>query len=156
MRPLTLKQEKFVEATIRGINGINAAREAGYKGNDVTLGAVAYENLNKPLIKQAIDEHRAEIKAKAEYCIETWRRDTITARASAAIAKQWAAVAAFDRLLAQHLGALELDNKQKAEQRQLSEKEAELAKEIAPAIIAAQLKRQREAAIKLTGGRQTA
>lgn len=51
-RPLTPKQRKFI-AFYCG-NGIEAARKAGYQGNDATLGAVAYENLRKPQVAKAI------------------------------------------------------------------------------------------------------
>ena len=128
---LTTKQLKFVEATIRGLNGVRACKEAGYAGNDNVLGVQATHNLKNTNIRQAIDEHRAEIKAKAEYGIANWRKDTLSARALAVVSKQWSAVAAFDRLIGQHLGVFELDNKQRAEQRQLSEREKEEAQRLA-------------------------
>ena len=128
---LTTKQLKFKEGVIKGLNGTEAARQAGYKGNDVTLGAVAYENLNKPHIKQAIDEHRAKIEAETEYTIKQWLVDALIARKAALTARQYSAVAASDRLLGQYLGAFELDNKQKTEQVELSEKQAIEAKRIA-------------------------
>lgn len=61
---LTLKQRKFCLAYVGEANGngVVAARLAGYKGNDVTLRAVAYENLTKPHIQSFI----AELRAKAE------------------------------------------------------------------------------------------
>lgn len=49
---LTPRQLKFIEA-YKG-NATDAARKAGYKGNDATLGAVGYENLRKPQIRKAI------------------------------------------------------------------------------------------------------
>lgn len=57
---LTFKQEKFVQTyVLNGGNGTDAARQAGYKGNDKTLSVVAVENLAKPSIKAALDEHRS-------------------------------------------------------------------------------------------------
>lgn len=58
---LTAKQRAFVNAYLaNGFNGTEAARQAGYSGNDNTLGVVAYENLRKPKIaayvQQAFDE----------------------------------------------------------------------------------------------------
>ncbi len=50
---LTSKQKKFV-ASYTG-NATEAARLAGYSGNDVTLAAVGSENLRKPEIAAAID-----------------------------------------------------------------------------------------------------
>ena len=54
---LTGKQRAFVNAYVGAarFNGTQAARLAGYKGNDVTLCAVGVENLRKPLIKAEID-----------------------------------------------------------------------------------------------------
>lgn len=67
VRKLTLKQEKFVAAYVgpaRG-NATEAARMAGYKGNDVTLGTVGGENMKKPAIVERIEAARAELRAKA-------------------------------------------------------------------------------------------
>jgi phage terminase small subunit len=55
---LTEKQRRFVDAYMgeaKG-NGTEAARVAGYRGSDSTLGAVAHENLKKPKIAAAIQE----------------------------------------------------------------------------------------------------
>lgn len=49
---LTAKQIKFIEAYSG--NGVEAAKLAGYKGNDNTLAQVAHENLRKPEIADAI------------------------------------------------------------------------------------------------------
>jgi len=51
-RPLTPKQQKF--ADFFDGNATQAARDAGYKGNDKTLSVVGSENLAKPNILQAI------------------------------------------------------------------------------------------------------
>lgn len=63
---LTLKQRKFCLAFVGEAdgNGSEAARIAGYKGNDVTLAAVAYENLNKPQIQAQIADLRAQAEKK--------------------------------------------------------------------------------------------
>ena len=53
---LTTKQENFV-LHYKG-NGTEAARLAGYKGNDKTLGVVASENLAKPRVMAALQERR--------------------------------------------------------------------------------------------------
>lgn len=58
---LTPKQSRFVEAYLgpaRG-NATEAARIAGYKGNDATLSAVGAENLGKPLIAETVAERLA-------------------------------------------------------------------------------------------------
>lgn len=52
---LTTKQRMFVEAYLsNGFNATEAARMAGYQGNDVTLAAVGYENLRKPQIATVV------------------------------------------------------------------------------------------------------
>lgn len=51
---LTAKQAAFVREYLVDLNATGAARRAGYKGNDVTLGAVGAENLKKPQIAQAV------------------------------------------------------------------------------------------------------
>jgi phage terminase small subunit len=53
---LTVKQQLFVEAYLGKANGsgVEAARLAGYRGSDETLRAVAYENLTKPHIAEAV------------------------------------------------------------------------------------------------------
>jgi len=54
-RKLTGKQQSFVIAYLtNGFNATEAVRTAGYKGNNVTLNAVGYENLRKPHIQERI------------------------------------------------------------------------------------------------------
>jgi phage terminase small subunit len=58
MGGLTGKQQAFINAYLsNGFNATEAAREAGYEGNDITLASVGYENLRKPQID-------AEVKAR--------------------------------------------------------------------------------------------
>lgn len=52
---LTPKQLAFVNHFIETKNGTQAAKLAGYAGNDVTLAVVAYENLRKPQIVSALN-----------------------------------------------------------------------------------------------------
>lgn len=54
---LTEKQRRFVEAYMGRAEGnaTEAARLAGYSGSDETIRAVAYENLTKPHIRNAIE-----------------------------------------------------------------------------------------------------
>lgn len=56
MKELTTKQRLFVEAYLANPNATEAARRAGYAGNDVTLGAVGHENLKKPQIAEMLAE----------------------------------------------------------------------------------------------------
>lgn len=53
---LSGKQRAFIDAYLgeAKFNATEAARLAGYKGNDVTLASVGYENIRKPQIKSAI------------------------------------------------------------------------------------------------------
>lgn len=64
---LSLKMRTFCLAYVGEANGngTEAARIAGYKGNDVTLAAVGSENLRKPQIVQLIAELRIEAEKKA-------------------------------------------------------------------------------------------
>jgi len=61
---LTLKQQLFVEAYLGAAKGnaTEAARLAGYKGNDQTLASVGAENLKKPQIASRV---RARVDAAA-------------------------------------------------------------------------------------------
>lgn len=56
---LTAKQRRFVEAYAG--NGTEAARVAGYKGNDETLAQVAAENLRKPYLAEAIKSRESKV-----------------------------------------------------------------------------------------------
>lgn len=76
----TGKQAKFVAAYLsNGLNGTEAARTAGYKGNDKTLAVVAYENLRKPNVRVEIDE---ALKANAMSRDEVLHRISEQARGS--------------------------------------------------------------------------
>ena len=57
-RRLSAKQKRFIEAYCG--NATDAARLAGYKGNDNTLGQVGDENLKKPKIAAAIKAREDE------------------------------------------------------------------------------------------------
>lgn len=63
----TGKQQAFINAYLsNGFNGTEAARTAGYKGNDATLAAVAYENLRKPHIAAVIKQRFEELTMSSE------------------------------------------------------------------------------------------
>jgi len=57
---LTTKQQLFVYWYVKLLNGTQAAKRAGYAGDDYTLGQVSYENLKKPDIKGEIDRKLRE------------------------------------------------------------------------------------------------
>lgn len=63
---LTAKQEKFKEEYLICFNATEAARRAGYGGNSVTLAAIGWENLRKPLIAQAIRQRLEESAMSAD------------------------------------------------------------------------------------------
>lgn len=63
---LTPKQEAFIKEYLISLNGADAARKAGYKGNPSTLSAIAAENLEKPLIKAKLQKEQAVIEQKYE------------------------------------------------------------------------------------------
>lgn len=62
MSKLTEKQRRFVEAYMgdAAANATEAARLAGYKGDDNTLRSIGSENLTKPNIQAAIEERIEE------------------------------------------------------------------------------------------------
>lgn len=62
---LTPKQRAWVDAYLKTGNATEAARQAGYVGNDNTLGAVGGENLRKPTIQAALKE-RGETANRAK------------------------------------------------------------------------------------------
>lgn len=59
-KKLTIKERAFVDCYTG--NGTEAARMAGYKGNDRTLAAIACQNLRKLHIKKAIEERNSGLK----------------------------------------------------------------------------------------------
>ncbi len=72
-RPLTRKQIAFCVYYVSedvALNATEAARRAGYKGNDNTLSVVGSENLVKPKIKMEIDKRMDEALAGAEVTVE--------------------------------------------------------------------------------------
>ena len=66
MSGLTNKQRLFIDAYLECFNATEAARRAGYRGNNVTLGAVGYENLNKPQIALHIKKRLSESAMSAD------------------------------------------------------------------------------------------
>ena len=72
---LTQKQLFFVEHYIlSGGNGTAAARASGYKGSTATLGAVAYENLQKPHVREEIRRRQAEFRERMMVTTEAKRQ----------------------------------------------------------------------------------
>lgn len=65
MARLTNKQRAFIEHYFVCWNATEAARLAGYRGNDVTLASVGYENLRKPHIAAVIEARLAELALPA-------------------------------------------------------------------------------------------
>jgi phage terminase small subunit len=72
---MTIKQKKFVENILKGENGINAVKKAGYGKknkplNNDTAKAIASENLTKPHIKAEINKGMARIEKKTDITIK--------------------------------------------------------------------------------------
>lgn len=65
---LTLKQQAFVAEYLKCGNATEAARRAGYKGNEKTLSQVGAENIRKPGIQGAINA--AKTKAMDEAIVD--------------------------------------------------------------------------------------
>lgn len=63
---LTVKLRVFVDSYLsNGFNATEAARAAGYKGNENTLSSVGYENLRKPEIAAVVQERLNEAAMSA-------------------------------------------------------------------------------------------
>ena len=68
MKELTSRQKAFADYYLELGNATEAARRAGYKGNN--LNRVASENLTKLGIKQYIEERQKQIDSKRSATIE--------------------------------------------------------------------------------------
>lgn len=66
MSKFTGKQAAFIDYYLMCLDGTEAASRAKYKGNRVTLAAVAYENLRKPHIAAEIKRRLEDRTMKAE------------------------------------------------------------------------------------------
>ena len=72
--PLTGKQRLFVKWYVSkevNMNATEAARRAGYGGDDATLRSIASENLTKPNIAQAVDAELNKATAGASVTVES-------------------------------------------------------------------------------------
>jgi phage terminase small subunit len=66
MEGLTGKQQAFINAYLsNGFNATEAAREAGYEGNDNVLGVTGHENLRNPKIASIVQERLNEAAMSA-------------------------------------------------------------------------------------------
>ncbi len=72
-RPLTARQQRFVEEYLATGNGTEACRRAGYsQRSEGCLRVQATENLAKPNVKRAIDRKRAEMTEDSEQRRRNW------------------------------------------------------------------------------------
>lgn len=62
----TPKQKLFVDHYLQSFNATDAARRAGYKGNDKTLAVVGSENLRKPCIISQLTKRWNQAAAKSD------------------------------------------------------------------------------------------
>lgn len=71
-KKLTIKQQQFIEAYLgdANFNATEAARLAGYKGNDNTVATVGWENLQKPAIAERIKHRLAESAMSADEVLQ--------------------------------------------------------------------------------------
>ena len=76
---LTMKQTLFVEAFLRCSNATEAARRAGYSGNDNTLASIASENLRKPKVLEFL---KRRLKKESAATNEVLARLSAIARAN--------------------------------------------------------------------------
>lgn len=78
---LTDKQYMFVECYLTCFNATEAARQAGYRGNDKTLAVTGWQNLRKPNVAEAI---RRRLEAQAMQTGEALKRVADIARGNMA------------------------------------------------------------------------
>lgn len=105
-RPLTGKQEAFVKWYVSGVvnfNGQEAARRAGYSGNDNTLRAIASETLTKPNVAAAVAKAKAKALSGADVTVENVLRKLIVIQEKALDAGQYAPAARCTELLGKYL-----------------------------------------------------
>lgn len=66
MSDLTAKQQLFIDEYLKCYNATQAAKMAGYKGNDNVLGVTGYDNLRNPKIASAIQRRLQESAMSAD------------------------------------------------------------------------------------------
>ena len=77
---MTDKQKIFCEKYIQCWNATQAARQAGYSGDENTLGVIGYENLRKPKIKDYIDKRINDVSMSTNEVLQRlteWGRGTV-------------------------------------------------------------------------------
>ena len=67
---LSNKQRIFIDEYLQCWNATEAARRAGYKGNDATLASVGWENLRKPEIASVIEQRLQESQMSADEALK--------------------------------------------------------------------------------------
>lgn len=68
IRPLTGKQQRFIDEYMIDMNAAAAARRAGYSKKTARL--IGHENLTKPNIAAAIDEARSQLSQTSKATVE--------------------------------------------------------------------------------------
>ena len=76
---MTRKQQIFVQKYLESGNGRLAAQAAGYKGNPQTLAQVAYENLKKPDVVEALKKPLQKEERLQDKVVEELRDLALTA-----------------------------------------------------------------------------
>lgn len=69
MSDLTAKQQLWADAWLETRNKTEASRRAKYKGNDVTLASIGYENFRKPQIQEYLKQRLEEEEMPAEEAV---------------------------------------------------------------------------------------
>ncbi len=96
MQAITAKQRAFVDwycSASVNMNGTEAAKRAGYRGNRNTLASVAKENLRKPQICREVDSRIAKALSGAEITVEAiLRRLTFISNRALAVGKYSSAI----------------------------------------------------------------
>jgi len=75
MKRLTYRQQRFVEAFASCGNATEAARVAGFTGNDVTLRNTAHQLRGKPHVAAEIERAQRKQAALQNLTLDWWRRE---------------------------------------------------------------------------------
>ncbi len=92
----------MVAADVNG-NGTEAARRAGYKGDDGSLAKIAWENSRKPHVAAYLDELTKKALAGAEVTIEKVLRDLEQSRLKSLADGQYAPAVRCSELQGKYL-----------------------------------------------------
>lgn len=109
-RPLTPRQQRFVEEYMVDLNASAAARRAGYTGEPNTIGPRLLANVS---VAAAISAAKAQRSERTGVTVARVLDDLQRLQRSAEGAGEFAPAVKATELLGRHVGAFEVDNRQR-------------------------------------------